>query len=65
LTGTYNGVRKHGRVGGNQNLRTFGGYSGSQVTHEHFIVKIPNGMDLEKASPIVCAGITMYSPLRY
>ncbi len=65
LTGTYNGVRKHGRVGGNQNLRTHGGYSGSQVTHEHFIVKIPDGMDLEKASPILCAGITMYSPLRY
>jgi uncharacterized zinc-type alcohol dehydrogenase-like protein len=65
LTGTYNGVRKHGRVGGNQTLRTQGGYSGSQVTHEHFIVKIPDGMDLEKASPILCAGITMYSPLRY
>jgi D-arabinose 1-dehydrogenase-like Zn-dependent alcohol dehydrogenase len=46
-------------------LRTHGGYSGSQVTHEHFIVKIPNGMDLEKASPILCAGITVYSPLRY
>lgn len=29
MTGTYNGVRKYGRVGGNQSLRTFGGYSAS------------------------------------
>ena len=48
MTGTYNGVRKHGRVGGNQDLRTYGGYTGSQVTHEHFIIKINPDMDVIK-----------------
>jgi len=42
-----------------------GGYSGSQVTHEKFVIKIPNTMDMAKTSPILCAGITMYDPLRY
>ena len=42
-----------------------GGYSGSQVTHEKFVIKIPNTMDMSRASPILCAGITMYDPLRH
>lgn len=42
-----------------------GGYSGSQVTHEKFVIKIPDSMDMAKASPILCAGITMYDPLRH
>ena len=33
--------------------------------HEHFILKIPDGVPLEKAGPILCAGITLYDPLRY
>jgi alcohol dehydrogenase (NADP+) len=33
--------------------------------HEHFIVKIPEGIPLDKAGPILCAGITMYDPLRH
>lgn len=65
MTGTYNGIRKHGRVEGNSELRTYGGYTGSQVTHEHFIIKIHPEMDLEKTAPILCAGITMYSPLKH
>jgi len=65
MTGTYNGVKQFGRVGGNQTVRTHGGYSGSQVTHEHFIFKIPEGMNLGKTSPILCDGITMYDPLRH
>lgn len=40
-----------------------GGYSASCVVHEHFCLKIPNGMPLELSAPILCAGITMYSPL--
>lgn len=44
---------------------TFGGYSGSNVVHEDFVIKIPEGMDITKAAPILCAGITMYSPLNY
>lgn len=34
MTGTYNGVRKYGRVSGNQNLQTFGGYSATHVVNE-------------------------------
>lgn len=64
MTGTYNGERKHGRVPGGQTLQTFGGYSASQVTHERFIIKVPENMDMAKTSPILCAGITMWDPLR-
>ena len=65
MTGTYNADKKHGRVGGNQETKTFGGYSGSNCVHEDFVIKIPDGMDLEKTAPILCAGITMYSPLNH
>lgn len=65
MTGTYNANKQHGRVGGNQNTKTFGGYTGSNVVHEDFVIKIPEGMDIQKAAPILCAGITMYSPLNH
>ena len=42
-----------------------GGYSGSYVVHESFCLKVPNGMPLELSAPILCAGITMYSPLEH
>ena len=42
-----------------------GGYSASCVVHESFVLKIPNGMPLELSAPILCAGITMYSPLQH
>ena len=64
-TFTYDGAKQHGRVGGNQETKTHGGYSGSSVVHEKFIIKIPEGMDIQKASPILCAGITVYDPLRH
>jgi len=65
MTGTYNGTKQWGRVGGNQDTKTFGGYSGSNCVHEDFVIKIPDGMDIQKSSPIMCAGITMYSPLNH
>jgi len=65
MTGTYNGEKKHGRCGGNQETRTAGGYSASHTVHEDFVLKIPDGMDLVKTAPILCAGITMYSPLMH
>jgi uncharacterized zinc-type alcohol dehydrogenase-like protein len=65
MTGTWNADRKHGRVPGNKDLKTFGGYTGSSVVHEHFVCKIPEGIPLEAAGPIMCAGITMYDPLRH
>lgn len=65
MTGTYGGDKKHGRVGGNQETKTCGGYSASNVVHEHFVCKIPDGIPPECAAPILCAGITMYDPLRH
>lgn len=58
-------MKKHGLIGGNQELRTHGGYSQTYVCFDHFIIKIPLGMDLEKTAPLLCAGITMYDPLRH
>ncbi|PWB33955.1 hydroxyacid dehydrogenase [Pseudomonas sp. SDI] len=44
---------------------TMGGYSSSIVVSEHFVVRIPVGMDPANAAPILCAGITTYSPLKH
>ena len=62
---TYNGEKTYSRIGGNQELKTFGGYSASNVVHERFVCKIPDGIPLENAAPILCAGITMYDPMRH
>ena len=62
--GTYNGNRKYGRVPGNQDLPTYGGYTASNVVHQHFVFSIPDSIPLELAAPILCAGITMYDPLK-
>lgn len=43
---------------------TYGGYSSSIVVDEHFVLKIPAKLDLAAAAPLLCAGITTYSPLR-
>ena len=43
---------------------TFGGYSRDIVVDEHFVLSIPDGMDPAGAAPLLCAGITTYSPLR-
>ncbi|WVZ09910.1 hypothetical protein V8G54_014440, partial [Vigna mungo] len=44
---------------------TYGGFSDFMVADEHFLVNIPNGLPLDAAAPLLCAGITVYSPLRY
>jgi len=44
---------------------TMGGYSDSIVVSEHFVVKIPARLDLASAAPILCAGVTMYSPIKH
>ena len=62
---TYADKKRYTHIGGNPDAMTYGGYSGSQCLHEHFIMKIPDAIPLEKAGPILCAGITMYDPLRY
>jgi uncharacterized zinc-type alcohol dehydrogenase-like protein len=44
---------------------TYGGYSEKIVASEKFVVKVPDGLDLAGAAPLLCAGITMWSPLRH
>ena len=44
--------------------RTFGGYSASVVVDEQYVLRIPTGLDPARAAPLMCAGITTYSPLR-
>ena len=43
---------------------TYGGYSQSIVVKEHFVLRLPEGLDLARAAPILCAGITSWTPLR-
>lgn len=57
--GTYGGHDKH------LNTPTFGGYSESIVVDEHFVLKIPKNLDLAGVAPVLCAGITTWSPLRH
>ncbi|KAI6694976.1 hypothetical protein NL676_022686 [Syzygium grande] len=44
---------------------TYGGYSDMMVSNEHFVVKIPDNLPLDGVAPLLCAGITVYSPLKY
>ena len=57
-TGTYGAVDRDGTI-------TQGGYSSHVVVTEDFVVRIPEGLDLDVAAPLLCAGITTYSPLRH
>lgn len=44
---------------------TYGGYSQRMVVTEHFVIRIPPGMDLTRVAPLLCAGVTTFSPLRH
>ena len=55
---TYNFPDKH--LGG----VTYGGYSDSIVVDEHFVLRVPENLDLAGTAPLLCAGITTYSPMR-
>ena len=57
--GTYNSPDKH--LGG----MTYGGYSEKIVVDEHFVLKVPANLDLAATAPLLCAGITTWSPLRH
>jgi len=57
--GTYNGADKH--LGG----QTFGGYSEKIVVDENFVLKVPSNLNLAAVAPLLCAGITTWSPLRH
>lgn len=58
MTATYNGKDKH--LGGH----TFGGYSEMIVVKEKFVLKVPENLDTKAVAPLLCAGITTWSPLR-
>ncbi|XP_039117649.1 probable mannitol dehydrogenase 1 [Dioscorea cayenensis subsp. rotundata] len=44
--------------------RTYGGYSNMIVVNEHFVIRFPENMPLDKSAPLLCAGITVYSPMK-
>lgn len=59
FTGTYNSTKsKYGGV-------TYGGYSEKIVVEEDFVLSVPRNLPLEKVAPLLCAGITTWSPLRH
>ncbi len=58
-TYTYNMFDRHDQ------MPTFGGYSEKIVVSDKFVLKIPDGLDLKGAAPLLCAGITTWSPLRH
>jgi alcohol dehydrogenase (NADP+) len=59
VTLTYNFPDKH--TGG----VTYGGYSDSIVVDQHFVLRVPENLDLAGTAPLLCAGITTYSPMRH
>jgi uncharacterized zinc-type alcohol dehydrogenase-like protein len=59
FVGTYNSPDKH--LGG----MTYGGYSKSMVVDQHFVLHVPDKGNLAGVAPLLCAGITTYSPLRH
>lgn len=59
FTGTYNGEDK--KLGGH----TFGGYSTNIVVEEAFVLRVPEKLELAAVAPLLCAGITTYSPMRH
>jgi uncharacterized zinc-type alcohol dehydrogenase-like protein len=60
MTLTYNSPDKHGTA-----PVTYGGYSDSIVVDERFVLRVPSNLSLAGAAPLLCAGITTYSPMRH
>ncbi|MGH6831909.1 MAG: NAD(P)-dependent alcohol dehydrogenase, partial [Methyloceanibacter sp.] len=59
MTLTYNGYERDGKT------PTYGGYSTRITVDENYVLSIPKGIPLERAGPLLCAGITTYSPLKH
>ncbi|KAK9111218.1 hypothetical protein Scep_018737 [Stephania cephalantha] len=55
---TYNAIDHDG-------TRTYGGYSDMVVVKEHYVLRIPDNLPLDASAPLLCAGITVYSPMQY
>jgi len=58
-TYTYNSIDRHDKI------PTFGGYSEKIISSEKFVLRIPEGLDLKGAAPLLCAGVTTWSPIRH
>jgi uncharacterized zinc-type alcohol dehydrogenase-like protein len=67
FTGTYNDLDKHlgTHTYGGFTAHTYGGYSESIVVNEHFVLRVPENLDPAATAPLLCAGITTYSPLKH
>ncbi|GAA6050584.1 hypothetical protein NBRC10513_004166 [Rhodotorula toruloides] len=61
LVGTYNG--RYSREGPGKGPKSYGGYADYHHAPSHFVVKIPDGLDHAIAAPMLCGGVTVYSPL--
>jgi alcohol dehydrogenase (NADP+) len=59
MTLTYNGYERDSKT------PTYGGYSTRIIVDENYVLRIPKGIPLERAAPLLCAGITTYSPLKH
>jgi uncharacterized zinc-type alcohol dehydrogenase-like protein len=59
MTQTYNSYERDGKT------PTYGGYSTRITVDENYVLRIPEGIPLERAAPLLCAGITTYSPLKH
>ncbi len=59
MTLTYNSYERDGK------MPTYGGYSTRITVDENYVLSIPKGIPLERAAPLLCAGITTYSPLKH
>lgn len=57
MEGTYNSRTKR------DNAKIYGGYANYHRAHSHFAIKIPEGIPLEAAAPMLCGGVTTYNPL--
>ena len=60
MTGTYNALERNG-----SGKRTMGGYSAEIVTDEHYVLNVKDQNNLAGVAPLLCAGITTYSPLKF
>ena len=59
MTGTYNGLERDGKT------VALGGYSNNFVINQDYAVQIPDNLPLEGVAPLLCAGITLYSPIKH
>jgi uncharacterized zinc-type alcohol dehydrogenase-like protein len=59
MTGTYNGYERDGKT------IAFGGYSNGFVINEEYAYTIPSNLEMAGVAPLLCAGITLYSPIKY